>query len=230
MKIGLISDLHNRFGNKFPPIPEEIDILVCAGDMGEPQKIKERLLSFNIPFIYIAGNHEFYGNNYSDINRDIFNNMSGCYHNHTTYFMERKFHLSTLWSKIESPMDWLLYTSKLNDIRMIDGIVTHDKYREIVDESFKYIFDNVREGDIVVTHHSPSYLSCHEKWRGSDLNHCFHTELYDFIMDVKPSVWMHGHVHDSFDYMIGDTRIVCNPKGYPLENYGEYKVKVINVD
>jgi hypothetical protein len=27
-------------------------------------------------------------------------------------------------------------------------------------------------------------------------------------------LWTHGHMHDPFDYMIGSTRVVCNPRGY----------------
>ena len=27
-------------------------------------------------------------------------------------------------------------------------------------------------------------------------------------------LWCHGHIHQSKDYMIGNTRIICNPRGY----------------
>ena len=46
------------------------------------------------------------------------------------------------------------------------------------------------------------------------LNFCYYTELTEFILDRAPALWLHGHVHSSFDYMIGDTRVVCNPRGY----------------
>jgi hypothetical protein len=29
---------------------------------------------------------------------------------------------------------------------------------------------------------------------------------------------VHGHTHSPFDYQVGATRIVCNPKGYSGEN------------
>jgi hypothetical protein len=28
------------------------------------------------------------------------------------------------------------------------------------------------------------------------------------------SLWIHGHIHDAFDYEIYGTRVVCNPRGY----------------
>lgn len=35
---------------------------------------------------------------------------------------------------------------------------------------------------------------------------------------TAPALWIHGHVHKSFDYEIGGTRVLCNPRGYPGEN------------
>ena len=31
---------------------------------------------------------------------------------------------------------------------------------------------------------------------------------------TKVRLWVHGHMHDSFDYAVNGTRIVCNPRGY----------------
>ena len=28
------------------------------------------------------------------------------------------------------------------------------------------------------------------------------------------SLWIHGHTHASCDYLIGKTRVLCNPRGY----------------
>jgi Icc-related predicted phosphoesterase len=75
------------------------------------------------------------------------------------------------------------------------------------DEAKKYV---------VVTHHTPSWQSCHEKYvHDRVMNGAFHTELGDFIA-YRPQIklWIHGHTHDDFDYAIGETRVVCNPRGY----------------
>ena len=47
------------------------------------------------------------------------------------------------------------------------------------------------------------------------VNGAYSSDLSEFILD-RPQIklWTHGHTHDTFDYMIGTTRIVCNPRGY----------------
>lgn len=67
-------------------------------------------------------------------------------------------------------------------------------------------------------HHFPSPRSVLPKYAGSPLNQfflgCRTLELEQLILDRKPALWIHGHGHDSQDYRIGATRVVCNPRGY----------------
>ena len=64
------------------------------------------------------------------------------------------------------------------------------------------------------------------------MNGAYSSNLDEFIMD-RPQIklWTHGHTHEDFDYMIGSTRIVCNPRGYI--NYesraDKFKLKVVTV-
>jgi hypothetical protein len=37
---------------------------------------------------------------------------------------------------------------------------------------------------------------------------------------VRSCGW-HGHVHDSFDYLLNGTRVVCNPRGYAKDGVNE---------
>jgi len=69
---------------------------------------------------------------------------------------------------------------------------------------------------VVVTHHSPSKLSIKPKYEKDVLmNGAYSSDLSEFILDhPEIRVWTHGHTHDPFDYMIGETRIICNPRGY----------------
>jgi len=47
------------------------------------------------------------------------------------------------------------------------------------------------------------------------MNGAYHSDLSEFILDhPQIKLWTHGHTHHPFDYMIGGTRIVCNPRGY----------------
>jgi predicted phosphodiesterase len=69
---------------------------------------------------------------------------------------------------------------------------------------------------VVVGHHAPSYQSIDEQYRNSYLmNGGYYSNLDEFILDHPQVVlWTHGHTHVPFDYMIGTTRIACNPRGY----------------
>lgn len=71
---------------------------------------------------------------------------------------------------------------------------------------------------VVVTHHAPTPLSVAPRFRDSPLNPAFASDLTDLIWTYVPDLWVHGHVHDSFDYLLGDTRVIANPRGYGTEN------------
>ena len=69
---------------------------------------------------------------------------------------------------------------------------------------------------VVVVHHAPSSLSIAERFKADTLmNGAFRSELDDFI-EARPQIRLicHGHMHNNSDYMIGETRVVCNPRGY----------------
>jgi len=68
---------------------------------------------------------------------------------------------------------------------------------------------------IVVGHHCPSELSVADMYKGNLLNGAFRSKLDDFI-EARPQIryWLHGHTHHNFNYWIGETRVVCNPRGY----------------
>ena len=86
---------------------------------------------------------------------------------------------------------------------------------------------------LVVTHHCPSDKSVHDKYRADTImNGGFRSNLDDFIA-YRPQIrlWVHGHTHEDFDYVISETRIVCNPRGYiNHENRaGYFELKYIDV-
>ena len=69
---------------------------------------------------------------------------------------------------------------------------------------------------VVVGHHAPSKASTHPRYAKEEImNGGYSSDLSEFILD-RPQIklWTHGHTHEEFDYMIGSTRIVCNPRGY----------------
>lgn len=95
-----------------------------------------------------------------------------------------------------------------------DTYIIHYKSKETLVNTLK----TSKEPVIVITHHLPSYKSIHPKYSHlSDTNGAFASNLDDL---VKLSyMWMHGHTHTSFDYKIGDTRVICNPRGYCKQGF-----------
>ncbi|MHB1880831.1 MAG: metallophosphoesterase [Acidithiobacillus sp.] len=82
---------------------------------------------------------------------------------------------------------------------------------------------------VVITHHAPSYKSQHPRFAGSPISGGFCSNQEHRIQRWKPDVWIHGHVHDSLDYRLGKTRVLCNPWGYPDEgNERVYRVVETN--
>ncbi len=82
----------------------------------------------------------------------------------------------------------------------------------------KALEDYPDDNFIVMTHHTPSLKSSHPKWGGPEniLNYVFHNTNLEDVIASYPRIkyWVHGHTHDSFNYMIGDCNVLCNPRGY----------------
>lgn len=77
----------------------------------------------------------------------------------------------------------------------------------------------------MITHFSPTFQSCSEQYRTSSINDGFHSDLNWLIEEIAPSMWIHGHTHDVFDYHIGKTRVICNPRGYfGIEDVSNWKL------
>ncbi|MDQ6961608.1 MAG: hypothetical protein Q9M28_03630 [Mariprofundaceae bacterium] len=70
---------------------------------------------------------------------------------------------------------------------------------------------------VVVSHHAPSFQSLHPQFSGNTWNPCFMSDL-SALMGEHVNLWLHGHTHDSFDYSLNGTRMMCNPRGYPQGN------------
>lgn len=94
-----------------------------------------------------------------------------------------------------------------------DAVEEHVKMKGYIQQIVEGKFD---QKFVVVGHHAPSKLSTHEMYKDDTImNGGYSSELDEFILD-RPQIklWTHGHTHHNFDYMIGSTRVVCNPRGY----------------
>ena len=75
--------------------------------------------------------------------------------------------------------------------------------------------------DVVVTHHLPSVESVPPRFMGSNMNAFFVCDMTAYIHRGRPKLWIHGHTHDSFDYRVNGTRVICNPRGYAKDGVNE---------
>lgn len=197
--------------------------------------------SFQFPHvIYVAGNHEFYhGKFFAGI--DYLRDECAKYPN--VHFLECDtkviddvtFIGATLWTDMNKgdPLTMHAIEGMMNDFR----IIRNDKRsyapmsaRDVVDRharTLKYFRTVLAEQHdkkfVVVGHHSPSFQSVHKEYKTEYLmNGGYHSDLSEFIMDhPQIKLWTHGHTHHPFDYVIGETRVVCNPRGYENDGYSE---------
>lgn len=196
--------------------------------------------------IWVAGNHEFYGFRWYQT-LEVATWISQGYSN--LYFLERNsvtidgvhFVGATLWTDFNKgdPLATYHANGSMNDYRAIvndregfRGLHPRDtvyRYRD----SVNYLSTAVEGLDrvVVVTHHAPTPLSTHPRYVGDITNYAYHSDLSEWILD-RPQVvlWCHGHTHDPYDYQMGGTRVVCNPRGYdPYEHTGWDPTKIIEV-
>lgn len=92
-----------------------------------------------------------------------------------------------------------------------DTVGYHERTVAYLDRALGETFDGVT---VVVTHHAPYPRSIHQKYLGRPSSAAYASDLTWLIEKHRPEFWLHGHVHDSFDYVVDGTRVVCNPRGY----------------
>ena len=94
---------------------------------------------------------------------------------------------------------------------------------------------SLSNGAIVVTHHVPSYKGVHPRFMLKEedrvYNKFFVCDVENMIVKYQPKMWLHGHTHDSYDYKIGETRVICNPLGYKYESrFGKlFEDKIVEI-
>jgi Icc-related predicted phosphoesterase len=222
-----------------PPLPKDKEtVLVIAGDFGLEvtttwKQILELLSERFLLTICISGNHFFYNSDKFDRLQDIIKEIkikNVCFlENHFTTIKlkdeeEVMFICSNLWTDFNKRDPLVMFGASkiINDfikIRKSDNsVLTPDETVDLFDVSKKYIFKLLKhrknKKTVVVTHHGISSLSIADCYKYNDLNPVYITDLSNEIIDNGPTLWIHGHVHRSADYIIGDTRVIVNPYGY----------------
>lgn len=191
--------------------------------------------------IYVAGNHEFYNGKWVkslETIRHFLQNFPN------VHFLEREhikiddviFMGGTLWTDMNKGEPLTLHATQdmMNDFALIrndalgyrklrpyDTVIRH---RETLGY-FKVLAELNKDKKIVmVGHHAPHQKSIHENYANDYLmNGAYASDLSEFILD-RPQIKLvtHGHMHNKSDYMIGDTRVICNPRGYHPNDLNKY--------
>jgi Icc-related predicted phosphoesterase len=240
--IMIADDLHSHPAADFNPYSQG-----AFAELGKKQIRVQRFrdflkrCSFQFPHVvYIAGNHEFYHGKWFQT-LEVLRNECAKFNN--VYFLECEskkiddvtFIGGTLWTDMNRQDSLTLHAVRdmMNDFRIIR--VENADYRKVRPEDtvvrhvrmLQYIktvvAEKADEKFVVVGHHAPSKLSTHENYKDKYLmNGAYSSDLSEFILDhPQIKLWTHGHTHHPFDYVIGETRIVCNPRGYESDGYSE---------
>jgi Icc-related predicted phosphoesterase len=191
--------------------------------------------------LYVTGNHELYGGDFAKVHDQIRNFCEQ--HQLTNITLLDKEHVTidgydffggTLWTDFNGmdTMTMLNAERAMNDYRGVKNSNDKRSWKFLPGHALQdhtvmvgYLqncMDNYKHNGrtdnrvVVITHHAPSQLSIHEKYANDRLmNGNFYTPMDEFILaNPQIQLWIHGHMHDPFDYGIGSTRVVCNPRGY----------------
>lgn len=232
--IMIAQDLHDHPEPDIPHTPEILKILGSRQLKAQLYRDFLKRCSSEFPHvIYLAGNHEFYNGKWPmgvQYLRDECSKFKNIHYLEmdSVEIDEVTFVGGTLWTDMNRGDPLTLHAIKdlMNDFQIIRNsdkgfrALSPDDVAERHRHTVQYIKNVIAEKHdkkfVVVGHHAPSKLSTHP-WYANDqlMNGAYSSDLSEFIMDhPQIKLWTHGHTHHNFDYMIGDTRIVCNPRGY----------------
>lgn len=230
MKLHILNDLHIEFEDFAPP-DIDADVVVLAGDIGvgmdglrwAEDRFPDR------PVIYVPGNHEFYHHDIAQI-EELKAQAPDHIHvlNDDQVIIDRvRFLGSILWTDFalfgEADRFFAMRQARqhMTDFSIIqihgqrftpeDAIRLHMASRDWLMAMLAQPFAGMT---VVVTHHAPSSQSVHPRYANDLLTPSFASNLENLMDGDRATLWVHGHMHESCDYEIFGSRVVCNPRGY----------------
>lgn len=223
MKIQLVSDLHSEFFDSTEKAVDTTvrilpsDVLIIAGDIGNYETFTAALKLLALRYydsnpdgrvLYIMGNHEFYLSHspleVTDLAEEVCKSARITWLNNAVEtIQEQRFIGSTLW------YPFTLNFKLVSDSRYLAGDYIWEQNRL----SKAFLEGTVRPGDIVITHHTPLGILT-DGLLSSDIFDFSGTNLLKLIAEQRPSVWVFGHQHSSYDFTVYSTHLYCNPFGY----------------
>jgi predicted phosphodiesterase len=249
MRLHILSDLHLEFA-PFAPPEVAADLLIAAGDIATGTEGLQWLRRAypDRPIIYVLGNHEYYGERYPALLATLRAQAEGT----NVHVLEQEAVTvsgvtilgCTLWTDfdLDGDPDEAMYQAEqqMSDYRAITIVAdgrdarlraAHTRAWHRVARAWLEAALGRRQGGplVVVTHHVPCTRSIAPQYIGDVLNGAFASNLDELIAKSGARLWVHGHTHTAFDYVQGQMRVVCNPRGYPGEPSGFRAELVVEV-
>ena len=241
MKLHILSDLHLS-ASAFEAPATDADVIILAGDIARPKDAIAWASAFTKPTLYVPGNHEFYGGSLASTVHELKQLCRGSniqvLDNDAVVMNGVRFLGATLWTDFQ-----LFGEGEKRDLAVKEAMhFIRDFSRIRMDEASDALFTPVASAKqfalhanwleeqlaepfsgqtVVITHHAPSPKSIHPRFADSPLNACFVSDAVRLMDGKRASLWIHGHTHDSFDYVVNGTRVVCNPRGYAKDGVNE---------
>lgn len=235
MKLNILSDLHLSVGGMERP-HTDADVVVLAGDISRPAAAADWALGFDQPVLYVIGNHEFYGSSLPEVRAELRRRFAGTHvhllDNDVLELGGVRFVGSTLWTDFKANGEgeqraeaMAKAAGFMYDFKRVRTGAAPDAPILTPEDTTRLFAGNVRwlgeqlarpfaGPTVVITHHAPSLGSIHPRFAGSPFNAAFVSDV-EFLMDgTRVPLWIHGHTHDSYDYRVHGTRVLCNPRGY----------------
>ncbi|WNM70107.1 calcineurin-like phosphoesterase [Myxococcus phage Mx1] len=233
MRLHIMSDLHldlmQDYGQSFvASLPVDGDeVLVLAGDIlslaprheSDTYRLFDSLCSRYDSIVYVPGNHDFWHTSVPEALQALgvleqqFDPLVILQSGSPRQVRGQRFLGDTMWFPHER--DNIDYERFMPDFQKTFGLGSF-AYRRNSDFT-AFLRDKCKPSDIVVTHHLPSRNSIPREFKYSQLNRFFVSEQDAVIEKNRPGLWIHGHTHTAFNYVLKDTRIICNPYGYQGE-------------
>jgi len=230
VRIHILSDLHVEVTD-FEPPDTGADVIVLAGDIHNGT----RGLEWGVEkfggrrIVYVPGNHEYY----DDELRGGMRRLAARARELGVRLLDNaaveidgvRFLGSTLWTDFcldgaERRAEVMEFSRPfIVDFRAIrdgDGPFTPEASVRLHEDSRRWLAERLAEKfagpTVVITHHAPHPLSVHARFATHRANGGFVSNLEEMM--GAAALWIHGHTHNSFDYTVKGTRVVCNPRGY----------------
>lgn len=238
VRVQVMSDLHLEFVERggsyavdgfFDGLdPADVDVLVLAGDITRAGRILKDLSRFariygesEADVVYVPGNHEYYGTDPKTVETHMIEADTNNENLHvlgvagTAIVKGLRFVGGTLWFPEYDPATVAAGRWSMNDFNLISGFEpwVYEAHADCV----RTIESYAAAADVVVTHHLPSRVCIAPEFQTSPLNPFFVHDMTPTIERDQPPLWIYGHTHFPQEHLIGETRLVCNPKGYPGE-------------